>query len=101
MKSSLCDYSDAYIIVKGTITITGAELDGAAKRLHERNKGVMFKNCVPFADCISEIDNIQVDSTKDLHVVTLMKNLIEDSDNYSKTLEVYGNIPQIRPVIIW
>ena len=43
LRSNLCDYADAYILVKGTITITGAGNDDAAKRLDERNKGVIFK----------------------------------------------------------
>ena len=47
LRSSLCDYSDAYTLVIGTITITGAGADDAAKRLDERNRGVIFKNCVP------------------------------------------------------
>ena len=54
LKSSLCDYSNAYILLSGTITITGAGADDAAKRLDEINKGVIFKNCAPFTDCISE-----------------------------------------------
>ena len=45
LRSNLCDYRDAYILVKGTITITGAGDDDAAKRLDEKNKGVIFKNC--------------------------------------------------------
>ena len=64
LRSSLCDYSDAYIFVSGTITITGAGVDDAAKRLDERNKGVIFKNCAPFTDCISEINNTQIDNAK-------------------------------------
>ena len=44
IKSSLCDYADAYILIKGTITITGAGDDAAARRADERNKGVIFKN---------------------------------------------------------
>ena len=54
LKSSLCDYSNAYILLSGTITITGAGADDAAKRLDEINKGVIFKNCAAFTDCISE-----------------------------------------------
>ena len=53
LKSCLCDYSDAYILVSGTITITEAGADDAAKRLDERNKGAIFKNFAPFTDCIS------------------------------------------------
>ena len=85
LRSSLCDYSDAYILVSGTITITGAGADDAAKRLDERNKGVIFKNCAPFTDCISEINNTQIDNAKYIDVVMPMYNLIEYSDNYSKT----------------
>ena len=47
LRSSLCDYSDAYILGSGTITITGAGADDAAEQLDERNKGVIFKNCAP------------------------------------------------------
>ena len=56
-RSSLCDYSDAYILVGGTLTITGARNDDAVRQLDERNKGVIFKNCAPFSDCITEINN--------------------------------------------
>ena len=49
-KSSLCDYSDAYILVKGTITITGAGDDAAARQADERDKGVVFKSCAPFTN---------------------------------------------------
>ena len=64
LKSSLCDYSDAYTLVSGTITITGAGNNNAARQLDERNKGVIFKNCVSFTDCISEINNTQIDNAK-------------------------------------
>ena len=57
LRSKLCDYSDAYVLANGTITIIGAGTDDAAKRLHERNKGVIFKNFAPFTVCISEISN--------------------------------------------
>ena len=58
LKSSLCDYSDAYIIVRGTKVTDGAGADDNARRLDERNKGAIFKNCAPFTDFISEINNI-------------------------------------------
>ena len=48
LKSNLCDYSDTYILVKGTITITGAGDDDAVKRTDERNKDVIFENCALF-----------------------------------------------------
>ena len=60
LKSNLCDYSDPYILVKGTITITGAGADAAARQADERDKEVVFKNCAPFTNCISEINNAQV-----------------------------------------
>ena len=85
LRSNLCDYADAYILVKGTITITGAGNDDAAKRLDERNKGVIFKNCAPFTKCISRINNTEIDNAKDIDIVMSMYNLIEYSDNYSKT----------------
>ena len=85
LKSSLCDYSDAYILVKGTITIAGAGDDAAARQADGRDKDVIFKNCAPFINCISEINNTQVDNTKDIDIVMPMYNLIEYSDNYAKT----------------
>ena len=85
LKSSLCDYSDAYFLVKGRITITGAGADAAARREDEREKSVAFKNCAPFTNCISEINNTQVDNAKDIDIVMSMYNLIEYSDNYAKT----------------
>ena len=57
LKSVSYDYSDAYILVRGTITIDAAGVDDATKRLDERNKGVMYKNCAPFTDSISKINN--------------------------------------------
>ena len=85
LKSDLCDYADAYIFVKGTITIAGAGADAAARQLDERNKGVIFKNCVPFAKCISRINRTDIDNARDIDIVMPMYNLIEYSDNYSKT----------------
>ena len=85
LKSSLCDYSDAYILVKGKITITGAGADAAARQTDERYKGVAFKSCAPFTNCISEINNTQVHKAKDIDIVMPVYNLIEYSDNYAKT----------------
>ena len=83
LKSSLCDYSDAYIIVKGTITVNNtAAADADA---NNTNKKVIFKNCAPFTTCISEINNTQVGNAKDIDIVMPMYNLIEYSDNYVKT----------------
>ena len=83
LRSSLCDYSDAYILVKGNITVNNTAADGAAA--NNTNKKVIFKNCAPFTDCISKINNTQVDNAKDIDIVMPMYNLIEYSNNYSKT----------------
>ena len=85
LRSNLCDYADAYILVKGTITITGAGNDDATKQADERDKGVTFKNCAPFTKCISRINNTDIDNAQDIDIVMPMYNLIEYSDNYSKT----------------
>ena len=83
LKSSLCDDSDAYILVKGTITVNNTAAQGAA--VNNINKKVIFKNCAPFTNCISEINNTQIDNAKDIDLVMPMYNLIEYSDNYAKT----------------
>ena len=85
LKSSLCDYSDACILVNGKITIAGEGANAAARQADERDKGVVFKNCAPFINCISEINNTQIDNAKDIDIVMPMYNLIEYSDNYTKT----------------
>ena len=85
LKSSLFDYSDACIFVRGKITITGAGDDAATRQADERDKGAAFKNCAPFTNCISEINNTQIDNCKDIDIVMSMYNLIEYSDNYAKT----------------
>ena len=74
LKSSLRDYSGAYIHVKGKITITGAGVDQAPRQADERDKGAAFKNCVPFTICISEINNTQTDNCKDIDIVMPMYN---------------------------
>ena len=83
LKSSLCDYSDAYILVKGTISVNNTAAAGAAA--NNTNKKVIFKNCAPFTNRISEINNTQIDNAKDIDIVMPMYNLIEYSDNYAKT----------------
>ena len=82
LKSSLGDYSDAYILVKGTITITGEGNNAVARQADERNNGLIFYNCTPFINCKSEINNTEIDNAKDIDIVIPMYNLIEYSDNY-------------------
>ena len=85
LKSSLCNYSDTYIPVKGTIIVTRAWADAAARRADDKNKGVIFKHCARFTNCISEISNTHKDNANGIDVVRPMYNLIEYNDNYSKT----------------
>ena len=85
LRSNLCDYADSYILVKGTMAITGAGDDAAARQADERNKRVTSKNCAPFTKCISRINNADIDNAHDIDIVMPMYNLIEYSDNYSKT----------------
>ena len=85
LTTSLFNYSDVYILVSGTIIIIGAWDNDAARRLDERNKGVIFKNCTPFSDWIIKINNSQISNAKYIDVVMPMYNLTKYSDNYSKT----------------
>ena len=80
--SSLCDYSDTYMLVKGTITVV--KETKAAK--NNANKKLIFKNCASFSNCISRINNTQVDNAHDIDVVMPMYDLIEYSDNYSRNI---------------
>ena len=82
LKSSLCDYSDAYILVKGNIAVNNTAGSGAAA--NNTDKKVIFKNCAPFTNCISKIINTQIDNAEYIDIVMPMYNLIEYSDNYSK-----------------
>ena len=86
LKSSLCNYSDAYILVKEKIAIpeVGAGDDAAARQADERDKGVAFKNCAPFTACKSNINNVEIDNCQDINIIMPMYNLIEYSDNYAK-----------------
>ena len=59
LRSSLCDYSDGYILVKGNITVNNTAAEGASAT--NTNKIVIFKNCAPFTSCISKINNTQMD----------------------------------------
>ena len=82
IRSSLCDYSDAYILAKGDISVNNTAGDCADA--NNTNKKVIFKNSAPF-NSISKINNTKVDNAKDIDIVMSMYNLIRCSDNYSKT----------------
>ena len=92
LRSSLCDYSDTYIPIKGTITVA----EEKATELNNANKKIIFKNCVPFTNSISRINNTQVDDAHDVDAVMPMYNLTGYCDNYSKTSGIYGNILEMN-----
>ena len=79
LRSDLCDFSDAYTVVEGDITLEG---DNNANKL---NKNISFKNNAPFINCISKINGVKIDNAKDLVVAMPMYNLLEYSKNYQKT----------------
>ena len=83
LRSSLCDYNDPYILVKGNISANNTAAEGADA--NNTNNNVIFKNCAPFTNCISKINNTQIDNAEYIDIVMPMYNLIEYSDNYSKT----------------
>ena len=85
LRSSFCEYADAYILLNYTTAITGAGYDADARRADERNKGEIFENCAPFTKCISKINDTEIDNVHDIDIVMPMYNSIEYSDNYSKT----------------
>ena len=117
IKSNLCDYSDAYIHVKGAIAVLNTAAAGAAVNntdkkketiksctyilfkgtiavlntnaagaaVNNADKKVIFKNCSPFTDSVTEINNTQEDDAQKIDVVMPMYNLIEQSDAYSNT----------------
>ena len=90
IRSDLWHYSNAYIIVKGDITVTNP--DNA-----KRNKAVTFKNNASFINCISKINGIKIDNAEDLDVVMPMYNLLEYSKNYRKTTGSLWNYYRDEP----
>ena len=83
LRSSLCDYGDAYILVKGNITVNNTA--GGTAAGNNTNKKVIFKNCAQFTTCISKINNTQIDNAEFIDIVMPMYNVIEYSNNYLKT----------------
>ena len=84
LRSDLCNYSDAYIVMKGTMTV---EVDDDKKI----NKKLTFKKNAPFRSCISKINNRFIDNAGDADTAMLMYNLLEYSDKYSITSESLWN----------
>ena len=87
LRSDLCNFSDAYIIVKGNTTVP--EPDGA--------KNVVFRNNAPFINCISKINGVKIDNAEDLDVIMPMYNLLEYSKNYRKTTGSLWNYCRDEP----
>ena len=94
LRSDLCDYSDAYIVVKGDITLTKTNGRGI---IDIRNRFLAFKNNAPFTNCISKINNVLIDNAEDLDVVMPMYNLLEYSKNYRKTTGSLWNYYRDEP----
>ena len=97
IRSNLCDYSDAYILVKRTITNPNTTAAGAA--VNYTNKKVILKNCAPFTDSKAQIINAQVDDAKKIDIVIPMYYLIEYSDAYSKILGSLWQYYRDEPVL--
>ena len=87
LRSNLCDYSDAYILVKGTITVTAPGVNNNANNIRDkRNRPVILKNNAPFVSCITRINGELIEDADDLDIVMSMYTLLEYSKNYRKTI---------------
>ena len=89
LRSDLCDYADAYILVNGTITVTANA--GANNIRDNKNRKLIVKNNAPFVSCITRINGELIEDADDLDVVMPMYNLLEYSKNYRKTIESLYN----------
>ena len=99
LRSSLYDYSNAYILIciQGTITVENKTAQG--QQNNSANKKVIFKNCAPFTSCIGRINNIEVDDAQYVDVRMPMYNLIKYSDNYSKTSGILWQYCRDEPTL--
>ena len=87
LRSNLCDYSDAYILVKGTITVTAPGDNNDANNIRDkRNRSLILKNNAPFVSCITRINGELIEDANDLDIVIPMYNLVEYSKTYRKTI---------------
>ena len=92
LRSNLCDYSDAYILVKGTITVTDPGVNNNANNIRDkRNRPVILKNNASFVSCITRINGELIEDADDLDIVMSMYNLLEYSKNYRKTIGLLYN----------
>ena len=85
LRSNLFDYSDAYILVKGTVTGNGV-VNGAENEILRRNRPLILKNNAPFVSCMTKINNEFIEDADDLDIVMPMYSLLEYSKNYRKTI---------------
>ena len=92
LRSILCDYSDAYILVKGTITVTVHGANNNANNIRDkRNRPLILKNNAPFVSCITRINGELIEDADDLDIFIPMYNLLEYSKNYRKTIRSLYN----------
>ena len=93
LRSDLCDYSDAYILVKGIITVTAPGADDDADNIRDKtNRPLILRNNAPFVSCITRINGELIEDADDLDIVMPMYNLLEYSKNYRKTIgSLYNN----------
>ena len=85
LRSNLCDYADAYILVKGTITVNGI-VNGVEYEVYRRHRPLILKNNAPFVLCITRINVELIEDVDDLDIVMPMYNFLEYSKNYRKTI---------------
>ena len=87
LRSNLCDYSDAHILVKGTITVAALGANNDANNIRDKkNRPLILKNNAPFVSCITRINGELIEDADDLDIVMPMYNLLEYSKNYRKTI---------------
>ena len=93
LRSNLCDYSDAYILVKSTITVTAPEANNGANNIRDKkSRPLILKNNAPFVSCITRINGELIEDADDLDIVMSLYNLLEYSKNYRKTIgSLYNN----------
>ena len=94
LRSDLYDFSDAYIVAKGTITYTKT---AGRSFIDIRNRFLAFKNSTAFTNCISKINNVLTDNAEDLDIVMPIYNLLEYSKNYRKATRSLWNYYRDEP----
>ena len=92
LRSNLCDYSDAYILINGTITVTAPGANNGVNNMRDKkNRSLILKNNAPFVSCITRINGELIEDPDDLDIVMPMYNLLEYSKNYRKTIGLLYN----------